>query len=472
MRGFRVRLCWVSGCLIGVFLASTAGGAELVSINSAGTDSGNGSSTIRAISADSRLVAFRSTANDLGAMDTNGVDDIYVRDHQTGTTTLVSINHAGTGSSNSNISVRPAISPDGRFVVFESEASDFVASDTNGLTDIFLRDLQAETTTLISINHAGTDSGNGFSDNPRISANGRYIAFDSGANDLETTDTDNNVDVYVRNLQTGTTALVSINSAGSHSGNGASFDPAITADGRFVAFVSMASNLVETDSNGLPDVFVRDLQASNIIVASINNAGTDSGNSASQSAVISDNGRALAFSSQASNLVTNDSNAAFDVFVIQLPSEVPAACDCDAPEAIKGGPGADTLAGTAGPDIICGLGGNDRLIGRGGNDCIDAGPGHDNVSGGAGNDTINGGEGADLLRGSYGMDTITGGDGADLIMGGYGNDTIDGGNGADVIKGESGNDTIDGADGADLINGGWGTDRCINGELMRSCENP
>ena len=124
------------------------------------------------------------TAND----DTIGTSDVFVRDLQLGTTTLVSINRFGTGSGNS-FSIVPVISADGRFVAFSSNASDLTANDTNTTSDLFVRDLQMGTTTLVSINRFGTGSGNNVSFAPVISADGRFVAFQSGASDLTANDT-------------------------------------------------------------------------------------------------------------------------------------------------------------------------------------------------------------------------------------------------------------------------------------------
>ena len=136
-----------------------------MSVNRFGTGSGNSGSVRPVISADGRFVAFDSAASDLVANDTNGItNDVFVRDLQLGTTTLVSVNRFGTGSGNSVTRIAPVISADGRFVAFGSAASDLVANDTNGTTyDVFVRDLQLGTTTLVSINRFGTGSGNGSS---------------------------------------------------------------------------------------------------------------------------------------------------------------------------------------------------------------------------------------------------------------------------------------------------------------------
>ena len=297
---------------------------KLVSVNYAGTASGNGSSSIPAISPDGRYVAFQSSASDLVHNDTNGPNgaDVFVRDLQTNKTTLVSVNYAGTASGNRS-SHHPLISDDGRYVVFYSQASDIIANDTNGHSDVFVRDLQTGTTTLVSINRNGTGGGNANSFHLAITPDGRYIVFASSATDLTPiNDTNNASDLFVRDLRTGTTQLVSINRAGTASGNGESQpNPVITPDGHYVAFVSNASDLTEAgDANRLNDVFVRDLQTGMTTLVSVNLAGTASGNGTSTHPAISVDGRYVAFASQASNLAANDTNGFFngDVFVRDL----------------------------------------------------------------------------------------------------------------------------------------------------------
>lgn len=304
-----------------------AGTTRLVSINSAGTGSGNDESYYPSISADGRFVAFLSRADNLVTIEDNGyrTPDVFVRDLVAGTTTLVSINTSGTSSTGgaASIDVTPifpvVISADGRFVAFENGSPDLVTNDTNFTDDIFVRDLAAGTTTLVSVDPAGTGSGNRQSYGPRINSNGRFIAFESLATNLVANDTNTNTaDVFVRDLVTGTTHLVSINSAETASGNGPSYDPSISDDGRFVAFGSEAGNLVTNDTNNTAgDVFVRDLVAGTTSLISINSAGTGSGNGfGSFTPVISGNGRHVTFTSSASNLTTNDTNGfGPDVFV-------------------------------------------------------------------------------------------------------------------------------------------------------------
>ncbi|HEX8174941.1 MAG TPA: Calx-beta domain-containing protein [Pyrinomonadaceae bacterium] len=298
------------------------GTTKLVSINSSGNASRSANSVV--ISADGRFVAFGSTGTDLVAnMSLTFSNNIFLHDLQTNTTALVSVNSAGNGGGNSDSSAQ-ALSSDGRFVAFESFASNLTANDNNSRKDVFLRDMQTGTTTLISVNSSATGAASGNSTEPAISANGRYVAFLSEAANLVSNDNNGTLqDVFVRDTQTGTTSLVSINSASSGSGNSSSSGPIrISSDGQRIAFTSQASNLIGNDTNGsVPDVFVRDLQAGTTILASINSAGNGSGNSSSTYPSMSADGRYVAFMSGASDLVINDTNGNInDIFRFTVPS--------------------------------------------------------------------------------------------------------------------------------------------------------
>ncbi len=287
-------------------------GNERVSVDTAGGDP-DGWSREPSISADGRYVAFRSAATDLVAGDGNGLDDIFVRDRRTDTTTRASVDTAG-GDSNGS-SWYPSISADGRYVAFQSLATDLVPNDTNGVWDVFVRDLQTNTTTRASVDTTGGDS-NGVSEAPSISADGRYVAFYSWATNLVAGDGNGLEDVFVRDLQTNTTIRASVDTAGGDP-DGPSQYPSISADGRYVAFRSNATDLVVGDGNGTWDVFVRDLQTNTTTRASVDTTGGDS-NSMSEAPSISADGRYVAFHSFATNLVAGDGNAAVDVFVRDL----------------------------------------------------------------------------------------------------------------------------------------------------------
>ncbi|MDD1444335.1 hypothetical protein MEO93_29155, partial [Dolichospermum sp. ST_sed3] len=196
--------------------------------------------------------------------DTNNSLDVFVRDLVTNKTKLVSINKTGTDSANggsgSIFSSSVFISANGRFVAFQSVASDLVkTNDNNGTLDVFVRDLVANKTKLVSINSKGKASGNSDSNVTALSDDGRFVAFQSYASDLVKNDTNNSLDVFVRDLVENKTTLVSANVTRTASGNLDSYNPVLSADGKFVAFVSGATDLVTTNdtNNELPDVFVR-----------------------------------------------------------------------------------------------------------------------------------------------------------------------------------------------------------------------
>jgi hypothetical protein len=226
---------------------------------------------------------------------------------------LISVQGADVASGNS-LSEDPVVSANGRFVAFESFAFNLAPIGPNGRKNIFRRDLQTGVTTLVSVNASGNDGGNGDSQNPAISADGRYVAFESRADNLVANDNNTWSDVFVRDMQTGITTLVSVNSAGTGSGNHESYKPTISANGQVVAFESFASNLSSIDTNSRLDVFARDLQTGTTHLVSCNVGCTASGNNDSFTsnvpkdkaprANISNDGRIIVFESRATNLVT------------------------------------------------------------------------------------------------------------------------------------------------------------------------
>ncbi|MCX7722340.1 MAG: right-handed parallel beta-helix repeat-containing protein [Verrucomicrobiae bacterium] len=299
----------------------TTGLTTLISVNAAGTGPGNNYSYAPALSADGRYVLFCSFASDIVTNDFNEGPDIFVRDRITGTTKLVSCNASGTASGNS-YSSEGKLSADGRFAVFTSYASDLTGvADENWTVDVFLRDLVAGTNLLISVNASGSKAGNDYSFMPSVSADGRYVVFVSRASDLVTNDFNGRADVFVRDTLTGVTRLVSVNAAGTASANGESYDPAITPDGRYVVFGSEASNLVTNTTTGEGNVYVRDLVAGVTRLVSVDHTGAQGGNFSSYGSSISADGRYVVFASEANNLVTNDFNGdTSDVFVRDLVS--------------------------------------------------------------------------------------------------------------------------------------------------------
>jgi len=284
-----------------------------VSVASTGAQS-NGPSKRPALSWDGRFVAFESGATNLVSGDTNVLIDVFVHDRQTGQTTRVSVDSTG-AQTLSGGGTWPSISDDGRFVAFQSGGGLLVAGDTNGGSDVFVHDRQTGQTTRVSVDSTGAQ-GNGPSQWPSISGDGRFVAFvydDTRTNNLVANDTNHTTDIFVHDRQTGQTTRVSVDSTGAQS-NGPSFMPSISGDGRFVAFDSTATNLVPGDSNTKGDVFVHDRQTGQTTRASVSSSGAQ-GNSVSQHAVISVEGRFVAFESAATTLVAGDTNGDSDVFV-------------------------------------------------------------------------------------------------------------------------------------------------------------
>lgn len=231
-------------------------------------------------------------------------------------TTRASVNSVGEQgnlSSENSGSFRPGISADGRFVAFFSGASNLVAGDSNGTGDMFIRDRLTGKTVRASVNSAGIQS-NDYSDFPAISGDGRYVAFESRAPNLAPGDYSANFDVLVYDRLTKQTSSVSTSSTDIPS-DGHSRFPDISADGRFVAFVSDASNLVASDTNAADDTFVHDRLTKQTTRVSVNSAGVQGNRSSSGYPAISADGRYVAFRSFATNLVAGDTNEAWDIFV-------------------------------------------------------------------------------------------------------------------------------------------------------------
>jgi Tol biopolymer transport system component len=235
------------------------GTTERVSVDSAGGQGNSFSANEPAISADGRFIAFEAGATNLVVDDTNGARDIFVHDRQTGITERVSVDSAG--NEGNNDSGGGAITADGRYVAFGSGASNLIPDDTNDASDIFVHDRQTGITERVSVDSAGSEANAGSGGGSRstaISADGRFIAFESGATNLISDDTNSASDIFVHDRQTGITERVSVDSAGNEGNHDSEwFD--ISADGRFVAFQSYASNLVPDDTNGNYDIFVHDL---------------------------------------------------------------------------------------------------------------------------------------------------------------------------------------------------------------------
>ncbi|MHB1351015.1 MAG: TolB family protein [Desulfobulbaceae bacterium] len=287
---------------------------QRVSVSSAG-DQGNGGSYNAALSSNGRYVAFYSNATNLVADDTNTLSDIFVHDLVTGATERVNLNSSGEEATGGQSGV-PSLSWDGRYVVFESDATNLVAGDTNTSKDIFVRDRIAGSTERINVSSEEIQANN-YSYSPSISGDGRYVAFYSYAANLAVGDVDGVGDIFIRDRTSGTTELISIATDELTKGNNSSYDPSVSGDGRYVAFSSDATNLVAGDSNLSTDIFVRDRTAGTTELASVSSEEVQ-GNSSSRDPRISLDGRYIVFVSEADNLVTDDTNIASDVFVRDL----------------------------------------------------------------------------------------------------------------------------------------------------------
>ena len=295
-----------------VFVKDLATGAvTLVSVGAFGPQ-GNASSTSPVFSPDGSKIVFSSSAFNLVAGDTNGKADVFVKDLVTGAMTRVSVDAAGTeGNAGSSQAV---FSPDGSKIAFVSQATNLAPGGISGKSDIFIKDLTSGALTRITTATAGIDF-TGSSD-PVFSPDGSKIAFHSDTTNLVAGDTNRSFDIFVKDLTTGVVTRVSVSASGAQA-NLNSFSPVFSPDGNKIAFQSAATTLVAGDTNGAGDIFVKDLTTGAISRVSVSAAGVQA-LSGSFSAVFSPDGSKIAFFSDASNLVTGDTNGSFDVFVKDL----------------------------------------------------------------------------------------------------------------------------------------------------------
>ncbi|RMH77160.1 MAG: hypothetical protein D6683_09270 [Actinomyces sp.] len=307
-----------------VFLRDRLTGALSV-VSKPPSGQSNGDSSFGDISADGRWVAFHSNATNLVDGDTNGTWDVFRKDLRTGAVALVSTTSDGQPANGP--SYNPAVSDDGRYVAFHSLATNLSPLDTDPIADLYLKDLQTGEVTLITKGVNG-GSGNGRSFVPEISGDGRYVAFESEASNLiskEThgfDDTNDKWDIFLWDRDTDTIERISVNFALGNADNN-SFRPRISGDGRYVAFESFASNIVFGDTNDVADVFVYDRQLQQMDRASVPNAGValDS-NGRSAGVSVSDDGKKVVFQSWAGNLVAGDTNGVADVFLFDMDTKV------------------------------------------------------------------------------------------------------------------------------------------------------
>jgi TolB protein len=274
----------------------------------------DGYSTAQGMSADGRFVAIFSYDATLVPGDTNDSPELFLHDVVLGTNERLALSTSGE-QGDKGASQVTELTPDARYAVFSSHSTNLVGGDTNGTEDIFLRDRAQGTTERVSVSSDETQSTGGGSSGPSISPDARFVVFHSRATNLGPGDSNAATDVFLRDRQTGTTERVSLGTAGVQA-NGDSYEGDVSGDGRFVVFTSEADNLVPGDSNGLPDIFLRDRQAGTTSRVSLGLNGAQANGEGSANPHISDDGRFVSFGSGAPNLVPGDTNGAWDVFLL------------------------------------------------------------------------------------------------------------------------------------------------------------
>jgi Ca2+-binding RTX toxin-like protein len=456
-----------------LWVASTTSDAIEAVSRTAGGAFGNEGGRFPDLSAEGRYVVFESRSTNLAAGGNVTHEDIYLKDRDTGALTRISTGLAGGDGNGESRYAR--ISADGRYVVFQSAASNLTTGDNNGRIDIFLWDRQTGGLTNITRTSTGANDSlrpdvafdNGF---------GGVVVFDTTAS-LVAADTNNASDVYAWSIADNTFQLVSAAANGAVSAIGAQ-EGSVSGDGRFAVFRSFSANLVAGDTNGFADIFVKDLFTGAIALVS-RLPGAQGNQQADTAPQISLGGDWIVFGSSAGNLAASDANFGFpDVFRVSNPLLF---------DTLQGGANNDTYviarrdviieAPGGGTDLVQSainytlganlenltLTGRANLIGLGnaGNNVITGNAGANRLLGLGGNDTLNGGLGNDTLDGGTGNDRLLGGDGNDSLVGGIGNDSLVGSLGDDTLAGGDGNDTIDGGAGSNRMDGGAGDDLYI-----------
>lgn len=296
--------------------ARAAAAVERVSVATGGLEA-DGASFFAALSADGRFVVFQSYATNLVLGDSNGRVDCFLRDRVLGLTERMSVSSSGGQGTHPPSFLQPferlqALSGDGRFVVFVSLHGDLVPGDTNSTYDIFVRDRALQTTERVNLGLGGVQA-NAMSWHPAISSDGRFVAFASGASNLVAGDANSASDVFVVNRLSGALELVSVALGGGVGQLGAG-RPALSADGRYVAFVGLSGDYVPFDTNGVDDAFVRDRLAGSTQRVSIETGGAESLGPTSTVA-LSDDGRFALFTCVSDLLAPGDSDQRYDVFL-------------------------------------------------------------------------------------------------------------------------------------------------------------
>ncbi|NBJ12681.1 PD40 domain-containing protein [Microvirga arsenatis] len=442
-----------------VFLKDLVTGAVTrVSTTSSGAEATGGRSFAYEFSPDGRLVVFTSAANNLVDGDTNGQTDVFLKDLISGAVTRVSTTSSraeATGGGSNN----PMISADGRYVVFDSAAGNLVEGDTNGRGDIFLKELASGKIIRVSTTSSGAEAAGGSSSNPKVSADGRYVVFDSAAGNLVEGDTNGERDVFLKDLVTGAVTRLSTTSSGAEATGGDSRDPRFSPDGRFVTFESDASNLVAGDTNNDTDIFLKDLVTGAITRVSTAADGTQ-GESYSISPRLSPDGRYALFVSAAANLIPDDSNDRDDVFRVDLLYQANAA-------AIAEGRFVEARLGVgSASSVTVTWGDGTSMTATPVNGSVSVH--HAYASTGTKAVTISLVEGSvswvvphviNVSAGTMARNTAL----ADTVSGGAGSDRLTGDAFANIMIANAGNDRLNGGDGNDRLVGGLGRDTLTGG---------
>ncbi|HQR52963.1 MAG TPA: hypothetical protein PLZ79_06810, partial [Burkholderiales bacterium] len=433
-----------------VFVKDLLSGAVLRASTDANGVQGNNTSFGPSISADGRYVAFLSNATNLVADDRSVVADVFVKDLVTGAVVRASVSDRGVEANDSSLDA--AISGDGHFVAFTSLASNLVVGDRNVATDVFVKDLHSGAIVIASSDSRGVSSIGGSSD-ATISADGSVVAFSSNASDLVPGFTGAVTGILVKNLASGAIGLASTTADG-RLANDASFAPSISADGRFVAFQSAASNLVSGDLNATSDIFVKDLQTGAIVRVSTSADGAEANNT-SDAPQISPDGNYVVFRSAASNLVPGDNGATADIFVKDLVTGAIARVS----EAAAGlNPNDNSFGAAISADgaIVAFRSSASNLVAESPNTVPDVFAATPSIVTGGGTDTVESAISYVLPVNVENLTLIGGGDIngtgnalANVLAGNVGANHLSGGAGDDGLFGAPGNDILDGGDGAD-----------------------
>jgi hypothetical protein len=295
------------------------GEVEIASVSSSEIQ-GTGSSYAAALSEDGNVVVFASAATNLVAGDSNGVTDIFVRDRSSGTTRRANLASDQSQATGTSSAYSLAVSADGRYVLFASSASNLVGAgvDTNSVRDVFLRDMQSLSTQRVSVRADGSQNSGSGCDSPSMSADASVVAFVSDDGSLVDDDSGSNEDVFVKDLASGAVSLISRNTQGVPA-NAASAAPAVSGDGRYVAFYSGASDLVPGDTNERSDIFLYDRNSGLTSRISVGFGGAQS-NGHSFSPAFGGNSRYVAFLSMSSNLLAGGKQmmGSYDVYTYDI----------------------------------------------------------------------------------------------------------------------------------------------------------